>query len=421
VQGIRAREIDLYSRIVDAKNRKQAIERGAGEVLTELEHELAKKGAAREDESSEWAHLRQLAQIRMRTEIEIAQQGALEARQLAQQRFSHQLLQQQIQNKMAQALAIEDQERKRAELGQLQQGMLAAKAHERRLVEEQNKAALQSLALANVAYQREAERVQEWEDQLALDRKRELLRADQLKDVGNREQVEQVSQKIDALKRGGAEADAIAQHEKLLRTIAADGQHTRQAQELQLDAEQRRHALRLQEQEAAWQQELRCLEHAREEKFAQLAHEISRIESIGGLSDTAKIALAATPNAQALADYMKTQVHATMGADQLTALSGVVSATNSMTPAEAARMAYERAHQERMQRDAEVDKDRRHQLDLLNLQNDVNKAALSTQSQLGVGVAQARAAQPAQRVCANGHAVGPNDKFCAQCGVALQP
>ena len=69
-QAIRAREIDLYGRIVEAKNRKQALERGAGDVLTELEHTLAKKGAARADDATEWAHLRALAEIRMRTELD---------------------------------------------------------------------------------------------------------------------------------------------------------------------------------------------------------------------------------------------------------------------------------------------------------------------------------------------------------------
>ena len=76
---------------------------------------------------------------------------------------------------------------------------------------------------------------------------------------------------------------------------------------------------------------------------------------------------------------------------------------------------------ERARRDAEVDKDRRHQLDLLNLQNDVNKAALASQAQLGVGVAQAHARRRRCAQCANGHAAQPGDRFCAQCGAALQP
>ncbi len=435
LQALRAREIDLYGRIVDSKSRKRALERGAGDIVTELEHELAKKGAAREDESTEWAHLRHLAQIRMRTELEVAQQGALEMRQLAQQRFSHLLLQQQIQNKITQALGIEDEARKRAELARLQKAQQAASERQLAMEAEQHTAQWQSLALANAAYKREAERIAEWEEELALDRKRDLLRADMLKDTGARADAEQINQKIETLRRGGAQQDAIAQHEKLLRTIDADGRHARQSQQIELEAEEKRHALRQQEQEAAWQQELKRLGHERETQFAQQAHEaelarieISRVSTIGNLSDTGKVALAAGPNALALADVMKTQVHASMTPHQLAALASVVAATYSVTPAEAARGAQERVERERAQRDADVDKDRRHQLDLLGMQNDVNKAALASQSALGIGVAQGGAkvgydqAPRAQvRVCVNGHRAGPNDKFCAECGAAIQP
>jgi hypothetical protein len=433
-QAIRAREIDLYGRILEAKNRKQAIERGAGDVLTELEHTLAKKGAARDDESTEWGHLRALAEIRMRTELDIARQGALEAQQMASQRFAHQLLQQQIQNKVAQALNIEDEARKRAELARLHQNQLAVDERARALEAEQHKSAWQELALANAAHKRGAEREQEWEDQLALDRQRDLLRADMLKDVGARAEAEQGTQHIEALKREGTLADNLAQHEKLMRTIEADAVHTREQQTIALDAEERRHGMRLQEHEATWQQELRRLEQARDVRFAELAHtaelariEINRVEAIGAMSDTAKVALAAGPNAAALADVLKTQLHAGMSAQQLSALSGVVAATNSVTPAEAMRLATERALQERALRDADIDKDRRHQLDLLTLQNDVNKAALGSQAQLGVGVAQGRPLASAQaspasapvRACANGHLAGPTDKFCAQCGAPV--
>jgi hypothetical protein len=421
MQAIRAREIDLYGRIVEAKSRKGAIERGAGDLLTELEHELAKKGAARGDESSEWAHLRQVAQIRMRTELEISQQEALEARQMAQQRFSHRLLQQQIENKVAQAMLIGDETRKRAELEGLHASGQAAARRQLELEAEAHKAEWQSLALVNAAHKREAERVQEWEEQVALERQRELLRGGSLL-------AEEANQKLEAMRRGGAQAESIAQYEKLLRTIEADGVQSRQAQQLALDGEQARHAMKRQAQEAEWQQELRRLEHAREDKFAGLAHvadmariEVARVETIGAMSDTAKVALAAAPNAQALADYMKTQVHAQMSPQQLAALSGVVAATNSVTPQEAARMADERQGVDAARRDLEVDKDRRHQLDLLNLQNDVNKAALATQSQLGVGVAVLASSQaPAPRQCANGHAARAADRFCAECGAAVQ-
>jgi hypothetical protein len=414
LQAIRAREIEMYGRIVDSRNRKHALERGAGEIVTELEHELAKKGAAREDESTQWAHLRELAGLHMRTELEIAQQSATEARQMAQQRFSHQLLQQQIQNKIAQALGIEDEARKRAELAQLHQKQHAANVRELEIDNEQHKARWQALALTNAAHKREAERIAEWEDQLALERQRELLRGDAVK-------VEEVTQKIEAMRRTGAQAEAIAQYEKLLRTIDADGVHARQAQQIELDAEQQRHALRQQEHEAQWQQELRRMDHVREEKYALLAHEaelarieIARADSIGAMSDSAKVALAAGPNAAMLADVMKTQVHAGMTPDQLAALAGVVGATNGVSAGEAARQVQQQLEREQARRDAEVDKDRRHQLDLLNLQNDVNKTALSSQADMRVAVAQA-----APRACPNGHRASPNDKFCAECGAPM--
>ncbi|MFC0134630.1 hypothetical protein CR105_24195 [Massilia eurypsychrophila] len=419
VQAIRAREIDLYGRIVDSKNRKEALERGAGDVLAELEHELAKKNAARGDESAEWAHLRHIAQIRMRTELEISQQQSAEARQLAQQHFSHQLLQQQIANKVAQAMLIEDETRKRAELARLHGVGQAAAKRQSDIEAEQHTNKWQALALVNAAHKREAERMQEWEDQVALERQRELLRGGSLL-------AEEANQKLEAMRREGAQAESIAQYEKLLRTIDADGVASRQAQQLALEAEDARHNHKRQAQEAEWQQDLRRLELERDEKFAHLAHqadmariEIARVETIGAMSDTAKVALAAAPNAAALADYMKTQVHAGMSPQQLSALAGVVSATNSVSAQDAARMAQEHGQQERARRDAEVDKDRRHQLDLLNLQNDVNKAALASQSELGIGVAQATRA-PTVRYCANGHAAQPGDRFCAQCGAALQ-
>ncbi|MEO7495170.1 MAG: SPFH domain-containing protein [Massilia sp.] len=420
LQALRAREIDLFGRVAEAKNRKQALEHGAGDVLAALEHEHAKKGAAREDDSTEWAHLRELAKIRMRTEIEIAQQGTLEAHQLARQRFSQQLLQQQIDNKVAQARLIEDASEQRQELARLRLAQEDAARRQREIEAEEHKASWQSLALVNAAHKREAERIQEFEDQQALERQRVLARASSLDD-------EEVKQKLDTLRRGGAAADALAQHEKLLRTIAADGVHERQALQIQLDAEAARHTRQREAQEAQWQHELHLIEQAREDKFAQFAHaadlariDIARAESIGAMSDTAKLALAAEPNAKALADYLKTQVHAGMSAQQLAALAGVVAAGSGVTPAEAASLAQAQVREQMALREAQADKDRRHQLDLLAMQNDVNKAALAAQSELGIGVAQGRA-PAAPRQCANGHLAGPNDKFCAQCGAAIHP
>ncbi|MFL6675298.1 MAG: SPFH domain-containing protein [Massilia sp.] len=329
--AIRSREIDLYGRIVESKSRRQAIERGAGDLLADLEHDIAKKGAQRAGEAAGWEHVRALAGIRMRTELEVAQQEARQSRVLAQQRFSHQLLQQQIRNKIEQVRQIEDAAHQRAELARLRDSELVAERRARALDDEEHAARYQLLVLANAARRREAERELEWEEELALGRKRELLRSESL-------QAEEAAQQLEAMRRSGASAHALAQHEKLLRTIEADHLHQRGAHQLQQELEARRDA-----------------------------HEIARSESFAAMDDAAKLALAPASNAAVLGDYLKTRVHAAMDPGQLAALAGVVAATNSVAPLDAARMAQERADQERAQRDAEVENERRHQLDLLAL------------------------------------------------------
>ncbi|SFU51152.1 SPFH domain-containing protein [Pseudoduganella namucuonensis] len=462
MQAVRARNVDLYARIVESKTRQQAFERGAGAALTELEHELARKKTARMGEAAAWEHVRQLAQIKMRTELELTQQEGLEERQLAKQRFSHQLHLQQIQNQVAQAMTIEDEAHRRAMLQRLRQAELDAQKREAELEEEHHTARFQGVALANAARKREAERVREWEDQQQLAHQRESLRAEAEKDAAGNVRVAEVNVKLDELRRSGASADAIAQHEKLLRTIEADGIHARQAQELakqamldQLAVEEQRLALKQREQEAGWQRELKMMEHEREEKFARWKGEydlllarqthaaelaridIERIGVIGNLSDAGKVAMAAAPNAAALAQVMKEQVRAGMSPEQIRAMAEVASAENSLSPMDAMRMAQERVAEERAHRDAQEQKDKQHQLELLKLQNATHANALSSQMQLGVGVAQGRAqqvpqpqphsaqpAQPAARHCANGHPVPadrPNAKFCAECGVPLPP
>jgi len=445
MQALRAREVDLYSRVMESKTRKVAVDKGAGTVLADLEHELAKNKSHRAGEQADWEHVRHLAQIKMRTELEVLQQTAAEQRQLAQQRLSHQLRQQAIENQMAQALLIEDEAHRRSELTALRQREKAEKERELQIEAEGHNERIQGMTLAAAARRREAERVQEWEDQLQLARQRELLRGDAVKDAANAVQVAEINQKIEELKRAGAQADSVAQYEKLLRTIEADGVHQRQnlavnkqAMLDQLEVEEQRQILKQKEQEAQWQRDLKKLEHDRDEKFArwkdeydvllaQQSHELARIETIGRLSDTGKVATAAAPNAEALTQIMKLQIQGGMTAEQIQALAHVVAAEHGVTPAEAAQLAHARVLEERAHRDAEMDKDRRHQLDLLNVQNTASASALTTQSQLGIGVAQAGAGTPAPapapvRYCANGHptrAGHPLDKFCAQCGVPL--
>jgi hypothetical protein len=371
-QAIRARQIELYGRIVESRTRKQAIERGAVDAVAALEHELAGKRGARQDEAAQWQQLRELAGIRMRTELEVAQQDAAQARAIARQRFAHQLLQQQIRNKIEQARGIEDASRQRTELARLHEAEQAAARRAREIEDEEHAARLKLLQLENEAHRREAARVLEWQEAQAAGR----LSLD----------AEQIRQQLETLRRGGAQQDALAQHEKLLRTIEADALAARKDREAEREA--RAHELEL------------------------ARAEIARAQALGALDDSAKVALVAPANAALLADVMKTRVHAGMSAEQLAALAGVVGAANT----DAWRLAQEQVAQERSRRDAQEESERRHQLALLALQNDVNKTALATQAQLGAGVAGALAA--AARSCAHAGA-HQGDRFCGSCGATL--
>ena len=452
-QALRGRQIDLYGRILEAKSRRQALDHGAALAVAELEQELARKGAAQADEAAGWAHLQAMAAIRMRSELELSQLNGREQLQLSQQRFTHQVHLQSISQQMESALLIDDETQRRTQLARLRQSEMAAARREAELEAEQHKAAWQGLALANAARQREAQRLQEWEDQMQLARQRELLRAEAHKDETAQVQAAEVAEKVAALRRAGAREDAVGQQEKLMRTIEADGVHARQLQQqahlAQLDAlqiEEQRQQLRQLEQEAQWQRELLAMgqqrehDHARwksdyESLVAQQAHaaelariEIDRVEKVGTLSDTGKVALAAGPNAAVLAQVLKTQLQAGMSAEQIHALAALAAAENSVAPLDAMRMAQEGASQERAYLQEQAERERRAQLELINLHNAAHGQALAAQAQLGVAVAQAvlpgQAASAMAGRCANGHLLRighPEDKFCAACGVALQP
>ena len=452
LQALRGRQIDLYGRILEAKSRRQALDHGAALALGELEQELAQKGAQRVDETANWEHVRALAAIKMRSELELSQLHGREQIQLSQQRFTHQVHLQSIAQQVESALLIDDETGRRTQLARLRQAETDAAQREAQLEAEQHQAAWQGLMLANAARKREAERVQEWEDQMQLARQRELLRAEAHKDEAAQVQAADIAEKVAALRRGGAREDAIAQQEKLLRTIEADGVHARQLQQQTqlalLDAlaiEEQRQQLRQLEQEAQWQRDLLAMAQQRESDYArwkgeyeallaQQAHaaelariDIDRIEKIGSLSDTGKLAMAAGQNASALAQVLKTQLQAGMSAEQIHALAALAAAENSIAPLDAMRMAQDSVAQERSYLEGQAERERRQQLDLINLQNAAHAHGLSAQAQLGMAVAQALqpgAVSAAPVRCKNGHAQRaghPEDKFCAACGVALQP
>ena len=408
MQALRAREIELYGRIVEAQNRKQAIERGAQIALQELELGWQNQARERQHEALGWQQVRELAQIKMRTELELAQLDAKETLLLAQQSLAQQVQSWQWQQQLAQIDQIGNEQQRRLELARVRSSQEQQHREQLQLEAAQQQARLQELALTRAARTREAQRLQDWEDENARARQRELLRDDGLQDREHRLQLEAVQQKILDLQRSGLDADALAQQQKLLRTIEAhaamqaSGRAAQRALEQDaLEAEQQRSLLRQQEQEAAWQQTLKLEAQAHQQRLARFA-------ALDQVSDLAKVALAELPNAALVADILKAQVQSGMSAEQIKA--GNLQGQSGEAVAQA-------LHEERHMQNARNAEERRHLLDMLQATR--SGAGASFVASATLATAQVPVAAQALKHCLHGHANLPQAKFCVECGVPL--
>ncbi|PXX45201.1 hypothetical protein [Undibacterium pigrum] len=415
LQTIRARELELYGRIVEAGTRKQALERGAGDTIKELEHSLKQKSEQRQNEADQWLHIRTMARIKMRSESEITQLQAKEAAQLMQQKIQHQLQKFQFEHETAQAGLIADQEQQKVQTELLRQKQSQLARREQELEDEEQKNRLILISIEAEARAREFQRMQAWEEELQQQRKRGMQREDSIQDVETEFKLSQVQEKIQAIRRSDEQADAMVQHEKLLGTLKAHALFEQQNQQQQhqatlasVEVETLRQQLRQQEDERRWKKELQQAEAERADKFARLslereqrqaeqAHDallariaIERMNAIANFSETGKIATADPANALALAEIVKVQAQASLTTEQILAMqagssehaahamSAMASAQQGMTWEQAVKLLQERIQDERSQREAE--QQRRHEIDLSMAQNMLSRVAPTAQA-----------------------------------------
>ena len=394
LQTIRARELELYGRIIEADTRKQAMDRGAGETIKELEHTLKEKSELRQNSADQWLHIRTLARIKMRTESEIIQLEGKQAAQLLQQRVSHQLQQNQLGHQIAQAQLLDDQTQARALSQSQRKEQEELSRHEQELAEEEQKNRLISLSIETEAKAREFQRMQAWEEELHAQKSRAMQHEDSIKESDTDLQIAKINETIGELKRVGSNADARAQHEKLLRTLEVQAifekqtqQHRHQA-ELDHGAAERMKLKSLQDDDQCrWQRELEKFDVAHTQELSllrtQQEHEVAlarmaleRINVIANLSETGKIATVDAPNAQALADILKLQAQSAMSAEQILAtqaglsahaaqaMSAMASTQQGMTSEQAINMLQERLREDREYSQRQAELERRHQIDL---------------------------------------------------------
>ncbi|MFZ6768047.1 hypothetical protein ACO0LM_13380 [Undibacterium sp. Di26W] len=404
LQAIRARELELYGRVVEATSRKHALQRGAAETIKELEHSLKHKSEHRQNEADQWLHIRTLARIKMRSESEITQLQSKEAAQLMNQKIQHQLQKFQLEHEVAQASLIADQDKQKAQTELLRHKQNQLARREQELEDEEQKSRLILISIEAEAKAREFQRIQAWEEELQQQRKRALLREDSVSDADTGLQLSQLQEKVNSIKRSDNQADAMVQHEKLLNTLKAQSLFEQQAQQQRhqttladIEAETLRQQLKQQDDERRWQRELQQAEAERVDQFARLnlereqrqaqqAHDallariaIERMSAIANFSETGKIATADAPNAVALADIVKIQTQASLTAEQILAMqagmsahaaqamSAMASVQQGMTWEQAVKMLQERIQDERQQR--ETEQQRRHEIDLSMTQN----------------------------------------------------
>lgn len=356
LQIIRLRELDLYAQVAEAASRKEAIDRGAAETIHALEHTLKNQSEQRQNEADQWLHVRTLARIKMRSESELAQLHSQQAAQLLQQEIAQKIQKHQLQHEIAQAYLIADQHE------QQQAAQFAAQAQraqdirqqqaEQELEDEHQKNRLIAISLETEVRAREFQRMQAWEEELHQQRQRDLQREERVKDVDTDLKVAQTKDQLSSLQRQEEHARALAQQEKLLRTLEVHGRFAQQAQDRQLQV----------------------LQAERDHQLSLAKAEIARMSAIANFSETGKIATADVANAAALADILKLQTQANMSAEQILAtqagqsmhaaqaMSAVAQIQQGMSLEHAMKMLQERLNEEREQKEADLQ--RRHQIDL---------------------------------------------------------
>lgn len=378
LHAIQLRELELYTRVADASSRKDAIERGAQSTVRELEQTLkhTQKGKAetRQNEADQWLHIRTLARIKMLSESELMRLQSKEAAQLMQQQITHRIALQQLQHEIAQyqlqARLQEQQTSQSEQAAWLHDKQKQIALREQQIEEEAHKSRLITISLETEVRAREFQRMQAWEEELHQQRQRALLRQesreDAIKDSDNELTVTQLKEHIHRIQRSDQQADAIAQHEKLLRTLEANARYEQQQQDLRIEAE-----------ESQWRRQQQSAEAAQVQQAAAAQLEITRLTAIANFSETGKIATAKPENAAALTEIVKLQTQASMSAEQILASQAGLSkhaaramnemhsgraSTHGMSWEDTVKFLHKRVEEEREQR--RLEQERRHEIDL---------------------------------------------------------
>lgn len=171
----RTRRLDHLEKILRADTREAAITLGARDEIEALdqkytiarisrEQEVLKGHWVAEDEATRWKHLRELATIQYSTECEVAKARAMGEHQLEEARCKAQLEMFLAEASLRQTVFMYDGEEKAAERRRQTNRLNAAAVRLEQLEEERHKFELAQIRIKREALEREAQRIQDFED-----------------------------------------------------------------------------------------------------------------------------------------------------------------------------------------------------------------------------------------------------------------
>jgi len=187
---IRIRELDRFEKISKSNTREEAIRAGARDAVETLEHDYQAKRREREqktlgsqyqseDAVTAWRRTREIAGIRHEAELKVENLRKDAADAIERRRIAISLEKMRIEGEIDTARLVDDVEERKRQQADNAELMMYARLREQSLLDARHRLAIDEVETARAVKQREAARIQAWEDKVLEEKLAEIdLRID---------------------------------------------------------------------------------------------------------------------------------------------------------------------------------------------------------------------------------------------------
>ena len=176
-QILRLSELEQFKNITESETRKAAIEKGAKDEIESLDHNYLASRRQREqsalgnqykaeDEETGWKRTRELAAIRHQADLRVETLYRDETEKIEQQRIENLLERIAIEGEIERARLIDDEEERKRQQANNAELLLLSQAREETLLNARHRLAVDEVDILRETKQREAARIQAWEDKV---------------------------------------------------------------------------------------------------------------------------------------------------------------------------------------------------------------------------------------------------------------